>query len=146
MNNGIYAEIFLRKSVPFIYKLVVIMFILIIICIVYILNIDYYSVINTKGVVKVIDNEYYLVISVKEDDVKYLVNGDYFMFNDKFVYYKIVDIDEDVYSDNNDNYRVIYLKAMLDKKYRVNNLNLDIRINRENKKIINYVIDYLKER
>ena len=133
----------MRKSLSITYKLVFILFLLIIIFVIVVLNINYYSTINTKGVINVLDNNYYVLINICEDDVSYVINNSYFKIDKKDIFYKIYKIDDDMY---NSNYKIIYLKAKLDKEYKINNLNLDIKIFKENKKIINYIIDYLKER
>lgn len=145
MNNSIYAEMFLRKKLPLVYKLISIMFILLITIIIIILNMDYFSIINTTGIIKEEDNNYYIRLVLEEKDVKYLIDNSYIVIDNKEMFYKIAEIDEELYNKDNKNYKIIYLKAKLDKEYKINNLNLKIKINKETKKIINYIIDYIKE-
>ena len=146
MNSSIYKEMFLRKKLPFIYKFVFVLFTLIIIVIFIIINMNYTSIINTKGIIKSIDDSYYIALTIKEEDIKYLINNNSIYINNNNLYYKIHEIDENLYNNNNSNYKIVYLKAKLDKEYKINNLNVDIKLNKENKKIIYYIIDYLKER
>lgn len=144
--NSIYAEMFLRKSLSFSYKLLILLFVMFIISIIVILNLNYKSTLNVDGIVKQIDSNYYVVLNILDDDVKYVLDNNYFRVNDVNVFYKIYDIDEEIYSNSNANYRIIYLRANIDKKYKVNNLNLKIKLFKYNKKIISYIIDYLKGR
>lgn len=143
MNSSINAEIFIRKKLSSIYKLVVLLFVIIFIIIVIILNTNYHSTISLKTKVSLIDNNYYVTTLIKEDNIKYLVNNNYLELDKKNIQYKIHEISEEYYQDN---YKIVLLKVKLDKKYKINNLNLIIKISKENKPIINYIIDYIKER
>lgn len=143
MNNSIYAEIFLRKSLSYIYKLLIIIVFIIIIISIFILNMNYKSTINTTAKVVLVDNTYYTMIAIKDENINYIINNNYLKHNNKDIYYKVSEITEEYYQDN---YRILYLKTKLDKKYKINNLNIDVKFDKENKKIINYILDYIKER
>ena len=145
MNNSIYSEIFLRKKIPLLYNLIAFMFLILIIIIIIILNMNYYSSIKTIGIIEELDNNYYLKLVIEDKEIKYLINNNYLYLEKEIYYYKIYKIDEELYSKNNKNYKIIYLKIKLNKEYKINNLNLNIKINKENKKIINYIIDYLRK-
>ena len=145
MNSSIYAEMFLRKKIPLLYKIISFLLLIIISLLIIILNMNYISIMNTVGMIKEIDNNYYIRLVIDNNDIKYLINNNYLYIENKIMNYKIQKIEEELYSDNNKNYKVIYLKVKLEKEYKINNLNLNIKINKEKKKILYYIIDYLKK-
>lgn len=147
MNSSIEAEIFIRKKVSFIYYLITIVTILLIGLVLFILNMRYQSIIKTNVIIKEDNNQYFIMLNIHEDELKYVINNNYIKLNDVSFYYKVHHIDEELYvSKNLENYKVVYLKAKLNKEYKINNLTLTAKINKSNKKIIYYIIDYLTER
>jgi len=147
MNSSIEAEIFIRKKIPIIYKILSILIILLIATFIFILNLNYQSVIKTTGIIKEENNQYLLMLTINKDELKYIINNNYIKIDNSIYYYKVYRIDEDLYIDEKlKNYKVVYLKLKLSKEYKINNLAFTVKINKENKKIIDYVIDYLLER
>jgi len=147
MNSSIEAEIFIRKKIPIIYKILSILIILLIAILIFILNLNYQSVIKTTGIIKEENNQYLLMLTINKDELKYIINNNYIKIDNSIYYYKVYRIDEDLYIDEKlKNYKVVYLKLKLSKEYKINNLAFTVKINKENKKIIDYVIDYLLER
>lgn len=147
MNSSIEAEIFIRKKIPIIYKMITILTIILIVLVPIILNMNYQTIIKTDAIIKKEDSQYLIMLSIKEEDLKYVVNNNYIKLDNTTYYYKIYKIEEDLYlSQNLENYKIVYLKSKLNKEYKVNNLTLTAKINKNNKKIINYIIDYFMER
>lgn len=147
MNSSIEAEIFIRKKISLIYQLITIIALLLIGLVLFILNMKYQSIIKTNAIIKEDNNQYLIMLNIYEDELKYVINNNYIKLNDESFYYKVYSIDEELYvSKNLENYKVVYLKSKLNKEYKVNNLTLTAKINKNNKKIIYYIIDYLKER
>lgn len=147
MNSSIEAEIFIRKKIPIIYKMITILTIILIILVPIILNMNYQTIIKTDAIIKKEDSQYLIMLSIKEEDLKYVVNNNYIKLDNTTYYYKTYRIEEDLYlSQNLENYKIVYLKSKLNKEYKVNNLTLTAKINKNNKKIINYIIDYFMER
>ena len=122
MNNSIEAEIFLRKEISFVYKIVLLVMILIVCMTFIILNINYQTVLNLDAMVKRVNNIYLVMMQVSADDIKYIINNNKIKIDDDEFYYEVYKIDKELYiSDNMKNYQVVYLRLKLDKKYQVDN-------------------------
>ena len=105
---------------------------------------NYQRVLITSCVIKNINGQFLIMVSVNEEDLKFVVNNNKMQIDDKKFYYIVYGIDDDLYvSDKMKNYKVVYLKVNLDKKYQIDNLVIDAKINMENKMIFNYLKDYL---
>ena len=117
MNNSIEAEIFLRKEISFVYKIVLLVMILIVCMTFIILNINYQTVLNLDAMVKRVNNIYLVMMQVSADDIKYIINNNKIKIDDDEFYYEVYKIDKELYmSDNMKNYKVVYLRLNLDKK------------------------------
>lgn len=100
---------------------------------------NYQTYYITKG--RIVDNKLELIVSL--EDIKYITNqNNLILDNNKTYSYKILRISDEIYLDEvYNNYKYIYLE--------VNNLNnidnyvYDLKIKKENKKIIEYLKDYL---
>ena len=145
MMNSIEAEIFLRKEISIVYKIILFIFVLITCVTLIILNMNYYTYITLNGIVKEVDNNYVLVLETDKNNIKYITNNNIMSIDNKSYYYEIYKIDNELYiSDNMKNYNIIYLKTNLEKKYLVNNLILKIKIKKDSKIILKYLEDYIK--
>ena len=144
MNNSIEAEIFLRKEISFVYKIVLLVMILIVCMTFIILNINYQTVLNLDAMVKRVNNIYLVMMQVSADDIKYIINNNKIKIDDDEFYYEVYKIDKELYiSDNMKNYKVVYLRLNLDKKYQVDNLAASVKVNKENKMIFEYLKNYI---
>lgn len=144
MNNSIEAEIFLRKEISFVYKIVLLVMILIVCMTFIILNINYQTVLNLDAMVKRVNNIYLVMMQVSADDIKYVINNNKIKIDDDEFYYEVYKIDKELYiSDNMKNYKVVYLRLNLDKKYQVDNLAISVKVNKENKMIFEYLKNYI---
>ena len=145
MINSIEAEIFLRKEISIVYKIILFIFVLITCVTLIILNMNYYTYITLNGIVKEVDNNYVLVLETDKNNIKYITNNNIMSIDNKSYYYEIYKIGNELYiSDNMKNYNIIYLKTNLEKKYLVNNLILKIKIKKDSKIILKYLEDYIK--
>lgn len=144
MNNSIEAEIFLRKEISFVYKIVLLVMILIVCMTFIILNMNYQMVLNLDAMVKRVNNIYLVMMQVSADDIKYIINNNKIKIDDDEFYYEVYKIDKELYmSDNMKNYKVVYLRLNLDKKYQVDNLAVSVKVNKENKMIFEYLKNYI---
>lgn len=92
----------------------------------------------TKG--KFIDNKLELIVSL--DDIKYITNQNNLIINNKIYNYKITSISDEIYIDElYNNYKYLYLEVM--NLNNINNYVYELKIQKENKKIIEYLKDYL---
>ena len=139
MNDILDIEIILKKQKYHpIYNIGTILLIVIFLFIYISFTYKYKSYYITKGTM--IDGNIKLLINL--DDVKYLLNNNNLKIDNKFYKYQIKNISENIYIDeSHNNYQEIYLKV--ENINNVNNYVYEIKLEKENKKIIEYLIDYL---
>lgn len=96
-----------------------------------------------KTVAEVIyeNNHYYIIIYLPKNDVKNIASNNILYIDKKEYNYDIVKIESEYFEDNTNNYQKITLDIDLPSKYQINNLNLNIKLLKENKKIINYILN-----
>ena len=139
MNDILDIEIILkRKKYPFIYNVGIILIIIFLIFTYVSYTYSYQTYYLTKGTIKN-DN---LELLVNINDIKYISNQNKLKIDDIQYNYHIDSISEDLYVDESlNNYKYIYLKV--NNLSNINNYVYEIKIKKENKKIIDYIKDYL---
>ena len=143
MNNLIETELILSSKLPL--KKGYIVIILILIITFFALPYKYKTFININLTVKSVDNEYMVTTYIKNKDLKYLINNNKLIFNNKEYSYKDIIISEENYVDkDNDIVKLVYLKTDLESIYLIDNYMLTAKIEKENKMIISYILDYIK--
>ena len=143
MNNLIETELILSSKIPLKKSYIVIILILIITF--FALPYKYKTFINLNSTVKSIDDEYVLTTYIKNKDFKYLINNNKLIFNSKEYSYTDIIISEENYVDkDNDIVKLVYLKTDLESIYLIDNYILTAKIEKENKRIISYILDYIK--
>ena len=143
MNNLIETELILSSKLPL--KKGYIFLIIILFSSFFALPYKYKTFINLNLTVKSIDNEYMLTTYIKNKDFKYLINNNKLIFNNKEYSYKDIIISEENYVDkDNDIVKLVYLKTDLESIYLIDNYMLTAKIEKENKMIISYILDYIK--
>ena len=143
MNNLIETELILSSKIPL--KKGYIFLIIILFSSFFALPYKYKTFINLNLTVKSIDNEYMLTTYIKNKDFKYLINNNKLIFNNKEYSYKDIIISEENYVDkDNDIVKLVYLKTDLESIYLIDNYMLTAKIEKEDKMIISYILDYIK--
>lgn len=143
VNNLIETELILSSKLPL--KKGYIVIILILIITFFALPYKYKTFINLNLTVKSVDNEYVLTTYIKNKYLKYLINNNKLIFNNKEYSYKDIIISEENYVDkDNDIVKLVYLKTDLESIYLIDNYMLTAKIEKENKMIISYILDYIK--
>lgn len=143
VNNLIETELILSSKIPL--KKGYIVIILILIITFFALPYKYKTFINLNSTVKSIDDEYVLTTYIKNKDFKYLINNNKLIFNSKEYSYTDIIISEENYVDkDNDIVKLVYLKTDLESIYLIDNYILTAKIEKENKRIISYILDYIK--
>ena len=139
MNDILDIEIILKKQkYHYIYNIgyILIIIISIFIYISYIYKYKTYYI--TKGTIK--DNNLELLVNL--DDIKYISNNNILEIDNILYNYNINKISEDLYVDDSlNNYKYIYLNV--DNLSNINNYVYEVKLEKENKKIIEYLKDYL---
>lgn len=143
VNNLIETELILSSKLPL--KKGYIVIILILIITFFALPYKYKTFININLTVKSVDNEYMVTTYIKNKDLKYLINNNKLIFNNKEYSYKDIIISEENYvNKDNDIVKLVYLKTDLESIYLIDNYMLTAKIEKENKMIISYILDYIK--
>ena len=143
VNNLIETELILSSKLPL--KKGYIFLIIILFSSFFALPYKYKTFINLNLTVKSIDNEYMLTTYIKNKDFKYLINNNKLIFNSKEYSYTDIIISEENYVDkDNDIVKLVYLKTDLESIYLIDNYILTAKIEKEEKMIISYILDYIK--
>ena len=139
MNDILDIEIILkRQKYPYIYNIGFILLIILIIFLYISCVYSYQSYYITKGTVK--DNTLELLINI--DDIKYINNQNKLTIDNHIYNYRIKSISENLYVDEYlNNYKHIYLEVP--NLSNINNYVYEVKLQKENKKIIEYLKDYL---
>ena len=139
MNDILDIEIILKKQKYHpIYNIGTILLIIILISIYVFFIYNYKTYYITMGTIK--NNSLELLVSL--DDIKYISSNNVLKINDKIYSYHIDKIEENLYVDESfNNYKYIYL--YVDNLNNIDNYVYEIKVEKENKKIIEYLKDYL---
>jgi len=139
MNDILDIEIILKKQkYSHMYSIGTILIIILLVFIYITFTYKYKTYYITKGTIK--DNSLELLINI--DDIKYIYNNNILKIEDKLYKYNIKEINENLYVDEfYNNYKYIYLKV--DNLNGINNYVYEVKLEKENKKIIEYIKDYL---
>lgn len=139
MNDILDIEIILKKQkyhriYNIGYILIIILSIFIYVSYIY----KYKTYYITKGTIK--DNNLELLVNL--NDIKYISNNNVLEIDNVLYSYHINKISEDLYVDESlNNYKYIYLNV--DNLSNINNYVYEVKLEKENKKIIEYIKDYL---
>ena len=103
-------------------------------------NYNYKTFYYTYGIINNIDDKYYLVVLNDINDNSYLINNNHLFIDDNKYLYQIYKIEEELKIEENLNYQIFYLDINLEQKYLKNNLIVNIKILKEDKPIIKYLL------
>ena len=134
----------LNRKPSFIIKTFILVISFIIIAVIWGVNTFYYqNFIILHSRIKYFDNSYYFIeVLVPVKEVKQIMKQNQIAINNKTYNYLIYKIDNNVTYINNENYQYVYLNVInLDDSYLINGYEIDVKILKERKKII----DYLRE-
>ena len=134
----------LNRKPSFIIKTFILVISFIIIAVIWGVNTFYYqNFIILHSRIKYFDNSYYFIeVLVPIKEVKQITNQNQIAINNKTYNYLIYKIDNNITYINDENYQYVYLNVInLDDAYLINGYEIDVKILKERKKII----DYLRE-
>ena len=141
MNKYIDSEIILQRKVgPLIYVYIMIIIVIMLSLIIVFIILHYKTYYNVKGIVTSDENHYYIKIYVPLDNIKYLINNNIIKINNKDYEYKIISLDSEYFTDNTITYQVVMIEANIPSIYKFNNLNLELKFLKEDKRIIDYIL------
>ena len=139
MNDILDIEIILKKQkYNNIYNVGIILLIILSISIYISFIYKYKTYYVTKGTM--INGELQLIVEIS--DIKYITNNNRLKISNNYYQYEVSRISEELYVDDQlKNYKYIYLQV--DSLNNLNNFVYDIKIEKENKKIIEYLKEYI---
>ena len=141
MNKYIDSEIILQRRVgPLIYVYIMIIIVIMLSLIIVFIILHYKTYYNVKGIVTSDENHYYIKIYVPLDNIKYLINNNIIKINNKDYEYKIISLDSEYFTDNTITYQVVMIEADIPSTYKFNNLNLELKFVKEDKRRIDYIL------
>lgn len=136
------SEIILeRKIEPLVYIYIMIIIVIMLSLIIFCLLCYYKTYYTIRGVVIYEEDDFYIRIYVPIEDIKYITGNDIVRINRKDYKYSVFSIDSEYLTDNTTTYQIIKIKVDIDNKYRFNNLTIDLNFLRDNKKIIDFILD-----
>lgn len=141
MNYNIDSEIILQRKInPIIYIYTLVIIIIVLSFILLMLFCKYQTYLNIKGIIVNEDNHYYIIAYLPLDDIK-IITDNSTLYIDKEKYdYSIIELSEEYIADNITTYQRIKIDTNIPSKYQINNLTINLKIPKENKKIINYIL------
>lgn len=137
------SYIILNRKTSFIIKTFIVNILILITFVIWGINTIYYQTfIHSHSKLLYFETNYYLEVLIPVKEVKQITKQNQIIINSVKYNYEIYKIDDNVKYKNNTNYQYIYLKILnLDEQYLINGYEMDVKIPKEKKKII----DYLKE-
>ena len=137
MNRYIDSEIILTRKIKYIvYVYVMIIIIMLLSLIIAFMLLDYKTYYKLRGLVTKDDIKLYIPL----DNIKFITNNNIIIIDNKKYYYQIREIDSEYFTDNITTYQIVTINLDMPNKYKYNNLTLDLKLLKENKKIIDYLL------
>ncbi len=129
-----------RKINLLVYVYIMIIIVIILSLIIFFILCHYKTYYTIRGVVINEDNCFYIRIYAPLEKVKYITDNDVVMINRREYKYNVVMIDSEYFTDNIFTYQIVKIEAQLDNNYKFNNLTIDLKFLKDNKRIIDYII------
>lgn len=140
MNRYIDTEIILQRKIePFIYVYIMIIIVIMLSLIILSITYHYKTYYKIKGIVTK-EEDYYIRIYMPLKDINYLVNNDYIIINNNKYKYNIISLEEEYFQNELNTYQIVKISIELPNNYKHNNLTLDLKLLKEDKRIIDYII------
>lgn len=141
MNEYIDNQIVLNKKItPLVYVYIMIIIIISFSLIIIFMLFHYKTYYIIKGTVINEEDNYYIKCYIPISDIKYITSSDNLLVDKKVYKYNIKRINEEYYTDNSNTYQEVILDIELQSNYKYNNLVLDLKLLKENKRVIDLFI------
>ena len=140
--NYIDSEIILQRQIsPLVYVYIMIIIVIMLSLIILFIMCSYKTYNVVRGVVIEEDNHYYIRIYMDIELIKYITDNEIVKIDNKEYKYKIISMDSEYFTDDITTYQIVKIEVDLDNKYRYNNLTLTLKFLKENKRIIDYILN-----
>ena len=141
MNRYIDSEIILTRKIKYIvYVYVMIIIIMLLSLIIAFMLLDYKTYYKLRGLVIENNNSYYIKLYIPLDNIKYITNNNIIIIDNKKYYYQIREIDSEYFIDNITTYQIVTISLDIPSKYKYNNLTLSLKVLKEDKRVIDYIL------
>ena len=135
------SEIILQRKIgPLVYVYIMIIIVIMLSLIILFIMCSYKTYSVVRGVVINEDNHYYIRIYINIDSLRYITDNDVVEIDNREYKYKIIMIDSEYFTDNITTYQIVKIEVDLDSKYKYNNLTLDLKFLKEDKRIVDYIL------
>lgn len=103
-------------------------------------TVSYQNFFHIHSKVLNLNSYYFLKVLIPVKEVNEITNQKTLWINNKMYYYKVIKQDNKIIYKEHKNYQTIYLEVKnLEKKYKINNYHLELKIAKKPKKIIKYL-------
>ena len=141
MNKYIDTEIILnRKIEPYVYVYIMIIIVISLSLIMLLVIYHYKTYYKVKGIITKEEDNYYIRIYIPLEDIKYLTNNNYIIIDNKNYTYNIISLDKEYYQNELNTYQVIKIELNIPDNYKYDNLTLDLKLLKEDKRVIDYIV------
>lgn len=135
------SEIILKRKVtPIVYVYVMIIIIIVLSLIMLLILYHYKTYYTISGVVIEEDDTFYIQSYVPIDNAKYLLDNNELEINNVYYKYRIKKIDNDYFVSDNKVCQIINIDINIPANYRYNNLTLSLKVLKEDKRVIDYIL------
>ncbi len=135
------SEIILKRRVtPIVYVYVMIVIIIVLSLIMLLILYHYKTYYIISGVVIEEDNAFYIQSYVPIDDAKYLLDNNELEIDDVYYKYRIKEIDNNYFVSDNKVCQIMNIDINIPADYKYNNLTLSLKVLKEDKRVIDYIL------
>lgn len=141
MNN---TFTILNRKTPLIINAFILNFFLLTVLVIWGINtLSYQSFLKVHSNILKIDSFYYLEVLIPIKEVNQITIENKLIIDNKTYNFNIYKTDPNITYKNNTNYQKIYLQVFnLNKEYQINGYQIEIKLLKEKKKIINYLKEW----
>lgn len=141
MGNTIEEEI-IRNRIPIHNYLIIILKFIFIVFSLIIFFYNYTSYYSNNGIITKVDDRYYLKVKVLIDDIQNIKLNNQLKINNHMYQYKCKDLDNNLYIDNNRNYKYLFLEVSTN-QFNQENYLIDFKIELKKQTILKYLLQII---
>ncbi len=141
MNNCIDSRVSFNVSIrSIVYVYIMIIIVIVLSLIIFLLLYHYKTYYRVNGTIIYDGDSYIMRVFVPIDDISYFTSNNDLIIDSVSYKYSIISIDNDYYTDNMSSYVVFCISFDVPSNYKYNNFTCQIKLLKENKRVIDYFI------
>lgn len=141
MNTSLDGQIIMQRKInPLIYLYIMIIIVTNLSLTTLSILFHYRTYYDIKGVVAKNEDDYYVKICIPIDKIKYLSSNNILKLDDVEYKYTIISYEDEYVTDNNYTFQFVIIEFPISNKYKFNNLILNLKFLKEDKRVIDYII------